>query len=507
MLILPFFAVTGILLALLSYTVFSIEKDVIIRNWDKRRCDIPVLFGASYFKPSNDPRSSSQFANDNFTFCMKRRVSEIMELIMAPFIVLLGGQMNVTGSIGNGLQILRNIVSRIYKAFYSFLEPFYRRFVFTAYQVMAITQRLKMAYQRINTIVLAFIFSGLTIIRGMLNLKDFIIKVVLIILGIMVAMIIILFFVLAPFIGTVIIPVIAVISAAVGGAAVGGMADAFCFAPETLIELENGSHEQLSKLRLGMRVKDGGEIKAILRMTANDVKLWNIDGNIVSSHHIVKDDIQNTWVFAKNHCRAKKIDSHNYNELICLTTQNRIFKTSTGLIARDWEELSDTDKVGNMYYEQIIKSLLNFKGSYSYQEKHEKKDSTYLQDYKPTLSNDFYKVQFKKGQDGLIPLHNKVNLFSIGDMIYDSKDTVTQIIGFAETNYEYCWKQNGVYSMFSKYYFPDPIVCMIPITESGKIAIFDNSGRFCTLIMDFTEVGSGDLPKTYDFILSQLSLE
>lgn len=497
MLIWPFIAITGILLSLLSYVVFSIEKDVIMRNWDKRRCDVPVMFSASYLKPQSDPRSTSEFASENFSFCMKRKVTNVMEMIMAPFMILLGSQMNVTGSIGNGLQIIRNIVSQVYKAFLSFLQPFYQRFVLTAYQVMAITQRLNMAYRRINTIALAFIYSGLTIVRGMLNVKDFIIKIVLIILGIMVALIVILFFVLAPFIGTIIIPVLGVISAAVGGAAVGGMADAFCFAPDTPIQLENGNIIPISSVRPGNILKEGGCVQAVIETVGNGVELFDINGDIVSSYHIVWDNIRNTWCFAKDHTNSRK-SNNSYEKLFCLTTEKRKFITKNGLIARDWEELLDTDELGNMYYEALIKSIINCDtAQYN-------SDAKNHGEAVPT-SQYFYKVlnQRKTEKDAATVL---VQTIKTGDIIYDSENTFTKVIGVAkvEKPKEYDWVLDG--DSFIK----KPLkytMLTIPLTESGRISLFSKTGMYEQTIMDFTEVGSDKLSKTYDFILSRLLLE
>lgn len=493
MLIWPFLAVTGILLSILSYTVFSIEKDVIMRNWENRRCDIPVLFGASYFKPQSDPRSASEFASENFSFCAKKRVTQVMEMIMAPFMVLISGQMRATGSIGNGLQIIRGIFAQISKAFMSFLEPFYRRFVNTAYQVMAITQRLNMAYQRINTIVLAFVYSGLTIIRGMINVKDFIIKVVLIILGIMVALIIILFFVLAPFIGTIIIPVIGVISAAVGGAAVGGMADAFCLAPETAIQMEDGTAKAISGLRVGDSLKEGGKVQGIIKTTGEGVKLWNLHGNLVSSFHIVRDSARSTWCFAKDHSDAFATTEVR-ETLYCLNTEHRVFKTASGLLVRDWEELLDTDDVGNMYYEAMVNSFLN-RGQSAKATATAKEMDDLIKNFEKEYS---YKVHESRSE-------SEPEL-KIGDKIYDSKTTLTTIVGLADTVIEHVWvrSDNGV---VRKINLKTPVRRIFPLTESGCIALFSKKTASVYVISDFTEIGTANISKTYDYILSRLILE
>jgi hypothetical protein len=502
MLIWPFLALTGILMSLLAYAVFSIEKNTIIRNWDKRRCDLPVMFGASYFKPSADSRTDTEFAQDNFSFCMKRRVTEIMETLMVPFMLIFKGQMGVTGSIGSGLNIVQNIFSQIYQAFLSFLRPFYERYVAVAYQVMAITQHLKMAYQKINTIVLAFIYTGLTILRGMINVKDFIIKVVLIILGILVALVIILFFALAPFIGIIILPTITAIAAAGGGGAVGGMADAFCLAPETRIRMADGTMKKVCDVVVGDSVAEGGVVQAVIETTGQGVDLWSIgsggggggaDGqNLISSYHIVWDDVRNTWCFAKDHSRSLA-SPEKRDRLWCLVTEKRVFELPGGILVRDWEELCDSDSEGNDAYEHLVARLLNGLG-----------DGTLVPDA-IKLGKYFYKVNGR-----LVNILGQEQIAQIGDTIQTSltesgTSPYSKIVGFSTFLCESLWCKD-IYG--DKFYNTKILLnkeIRLPMTENGQILLFSKSGEPQKIIMDFTEVGSHQLNKTYDFILSRLN--
>ena len=498
MLIWPFLAVTFVLFSILSYLVFLVEKQSIIKNWDNRRCDLPVMFGASYFKPANDPRSDTEFAGDNMSFCMKKRVSQIMEVIMAPFMVIFKGQMGVAGGLGDGLNILRNVLNNMKKAFLSFLMPFYQRYVNTAYQVTTITQRMRMAFQRVYAIVLAFVFSGLTIVRGMINVKDFIIKVVLIILAILVALVIILFFILAPFVGGLILPTIAAISAVAGAGAVGGMADAFCFTLETRIKMADGTLKEIGQLEIGDKTNGGGKVITVIKTTGENVPLYSIQNDLVSSYHIVWDSSKNIWCFAKDHGHAKK--THEIRkELMCISTENRIFETETGLIARDWEEINDTDAESNRLYEELINSLLNSDNPCS--------------DFAPTpeqvpaettaqldISKLYYKVN-----DHLVScsLHTNLDTIHIGDKISDNYLKTSEIKGVAKTTPEFLWVVvNGKYV---KCPIRDPIKINFPLTESGNILLFSKCGLPVIQIKDFTEVGSLELSKTYPFILSRLN--
>jgi hypothetical protein len=67
----PFLLMVIGLLVGLGYTISTMERNVIINHWTDRRCEIPVMFGGSFFKPDLDTRTPTEFAIDNFEFCIK----------------------------------------------------------------------------------------------------------------------------------------------------------------------------------------------------------------------------------------------------------------------------------------------------------------------------------------------------------------------------------------------------------------------------------------------------
>ena len=68
----PFMLITFGLLFALGLTIANLEKTVVMNNWTDRRCDLPVMAAAAFFKPDGDPRTGSGFATDNFEFCMPK---------------------------------------------------------------------------------------------------------------------------------------------------------------------------------------------------------------------------------------------------------------------------------------------------------------------------------------------------------------------------------------------------------------------------------------------------
>lgn len=508
MLIWPFLSLTFLLLFGLGYLVFNLEKSVIIKNWDKRRCELGVMAASSYFKPSSDPRSDIQFSMDNFSFCTGHLVEQSVAIIFSPFQKLFGSAAGSVGIISQGMEILRTILSKIKEQFEQFMDPFYRKYIATSYAVFGIFQHFRAAFERTNAIVLGMLFASLSIIRGMLNMKDFVVKIVLIILGIMVAAIIILFFVLFPFIPIIILPTIAAIEVAVGSGAVSGMRDAFCLAPGTKVKILDNVWKNIEDIQPG----DGeGFVEAVIETDGNGVNLWNINGVLVSSYHIVWDSRVNRWVFAKDHHSAVG-SGRKFNKLYCLTTKTRKFIVSglelddeTELIVRDWEELEDSDIVGNVWYDIILRKILS--------------PVLPVSPLRPLSSrslplssqpNLFYKISGKLVKIGEIGSTE----YKIGELINEND----RICGKFKmtTPPKHLWIHNGndngngdrisKYTNINIFENTNNLPVDIPITESGKIYLYDSEGKLQNIIQDMTEVGVANIYKTYEFILSRLNI-
>jgi hypothetical protein len=482
----------------LGYLVFNLEKSVIIRNWDKRRCELGVMAASSYFKPSTDPRSDTQFAMDNFSFCTGRLVEQSVGIIFSPFQKLFDATTGSVGIVSQGMEIIRTILSKIKEQFEQFMDPLYRKYVATSYAVFGIFQHFRAAFERTNAIVLGMLFASLSIIRGMLNMKDFVVKIVLIILGIMVAAIIILFFVLFPFIPIIILPTIAAIEVAVGSGAVSGMRDAFCLAPGTKVRLLDG-WKNIEDIRPG----DGeGFVEAVIETDGNGVNLWNINGVLVSSYHIVWDSRVNKWVFAKDHYSAIS-SSEKFNKLYCLTTKTRKIIVSglesgqeNELTIRDWEELEDSDIIGNMWYDVILRKILL------------SSDPMASQITASRLSSNlFYKISGRL-----------VDIAEIGSIEYQIGDTINEndrICGKFKmtTPPTHLWIHNSKgdgritkHTNVNIFGNTNNLPVEIPITESGTIYLYDAEGKLQYIIQDMTEVGVANIHKTYEFILTRLNI-
>ena len=174
----------GLILAL-GLTISGLERTSVMNNWPNRRCELPVVAAAMFFKPDSDPRSKGDFAKDNFDFCMKTYVEKFITLLMTPINALFGKQFNIATSAIDMVNTIRDIAQKLYNTLLGFLDQYMRRFNASVFEMSRIVQYLRMAMRRANAMVISMLYSGITIFRGMLNSIQFVINVVLIICGIL----------------------------------------------------------------------------------------------------------------------------------------------------------------------------------------------------------------------------------------------------------------------------------------------------------------------------------
>ena len=111
----PFMLIAFGLTLALGLTIASLERTGVMNNWDKRRCELPVVMAAMFFKPESDPRTKNTFAKDNFDFCMKSYIDKFLNLLMTPINALFGKQTNLAGSALDMINTIRNIAASMYK--------------------------------------------------------------------------------------------------------------------------------------------------------------------------------------------------------------------------------------------------------------------------------------------------------------------------------------------------------------------------------------------------------
>jgi len=531
----PFILITFGLLFALGLTIAGLERTGVMNNWDSRRCDLPVMMAAMFFKPESDARGSTRFAQDNFSFCMKSYIDKFMNLLMTPISALFGKQVNLAGSALDMVNTVRKLAATMYESFSKYLMKFYGEFNRSVYEISRIIQYFRMAMRRANAMAMSMLYTGITMFRGMINTIQFIIKVILIICGIMLAIIIILIFVLFPFIPMILAVLGAIVAAVlslttiIGGSLASEASSkmgGFCFSETCEIIVKEHNKEQtksVKDIKIGDELSNNcGKVTAIILMNGKDVELYTINGVIVSGSHLVLG-LDNQWKSVSSDERAKKVVNTS-NILYCFNTTTHsipvfspeLQEISNPIMFRDWEEFDDNDQLGEYTWTYTILKMLNNNSNYS-----KWKDGLKINMNIPVMGKN---VKVKTNM-GFVELSAILSLWSskmwLRCLTRDGEEQ--DILGVVSAEIDGIDDNNGLWNT-ELYEWIDGVwikgvstvkeskeikgsACgMTLITESGEFIIWDEMEQKEKIVRDFTEIGYKEIHKTYSLVSSRLRL-
>jgi hypothetical protein len=476
-----FFVLVFILLFILGLLFASVDRQDVIANWDQKRCDLPVIMAANFYLPPGDTRSGSEFATENFQFCMNQIIREVFTMALAPFLSLFGTQMDAAGVIRQIMTSLRGMLGTFQKKFSDLLDGVFRRFMHVGFQVRQVYRRFLDLMGKANAIALSTVFTGMSMVVGIDNAVKFVEKVVIIILGIIIGLIILLFVVLIPFIPAIILPTIAIL-----GASAGGMAGAFCFSADTLIKKKDGTKVRIHSLKMGDILEDGSEVEGILFFNGDNIDLYQLGTVRVSADHLVYYEGLGTWISVREHPNSTRVPPEPL--LICLNTTTRNIPID-GYRFRDWEEIPPNRPDLNTEWNRMIAAKL---------------DTTNLYDgHQYPILAPYWSVKHKI--NGLIFLSD----VRLGDEIIDIDGNYTNVLGIfyseEEVSSEKFWTSDSIWWKIDGHWQQKPASTnrvskkgIHLITESGTFAIFNENSIF--EIRDFTEIGYKRISETYHWM-------
>jgi hypothetical protein len=496
-------ALTG----LFTYMLVRTDIDSIKGDWVNRRCELPVMVMAGLCKPDDNPKSRMAFAQENFTFCVKKNIDTVLKTALAPFYSIAGQHVNSLGTMNGPLNSIRSMISNAVESFKKLMDRQYRQFTAINAKLVQTWQHLLFSVGRIQAIFYSVVYAGLSIQTLIQNTLGFTLRAIMIFIGIMVSIIILLFFVLFPVI-PVILTMITILAAAasvafigvseLGGA--GGMAGAFCIDPTARVAMKDGTCKELRNIKLGDVLMSSktttNEVIGILEADARNVNLVEIGGILMSEDHRVKHN--GLWILAKQHPNAvastKKLD-----RVICLnTTTHEVSLVSNDVLLSvgDWEEVSSEE--GQKLWIDMVNTILNGQESK-------------IKEYPNAVPLVSLKCKVNKKGFGLVPISS----IKIGDFIESCNNTFTKVVGTYNGKLKIKkipeseeWTSDGVWIKTEKEWSTatgiphvsdgSDLEGMFLITENEQFNLYSNDT--CMLVRDFTEVGASRINETYDIL-------
>lgn len=114
-----------------------------------------------------------------------------------------------------------------------------------------------------------------------------------------------------------------------------------CFAGNTKIKTKHDGNVNISDMYLGQELDNNSYVTALMKSSSRGCELYNIDGIIVTSTHLVYEPTRG-WVQSCNHSKSIKINDFKDEYVYCIGTNNKWIHIGE-YIFMDWDEINDVE--------------------------------------------------------------------------------------------------------------------------------------------------------------------
>jgi len=338
-------------------------------NWLKYRCSPKVIpFAGLINKPDN--QTATEFTQDNFTQCVQEMLKPITKRAVSPFDYMTSSFLKVFQVILVAVKQIRELTNSIREKFAEIAKNIMGRLINFLIPLQQIIIAFKDTMAKVVGIMQASINTCVGSIFAMKSVLGVIvtsaIQVLLIMVAVLIALIIIMvivffflpgyFFYVAALVGTytsfyttivgLLLFIIAFLQINLGiqqEGVIPGLPDVprLCFDKDTPVVLLNNTIKPFCDICVGDVLCDGGVVTATLILDARGVKMYDLNGVIVSARHAVRHN--DRWVFVCDHPQAKLLDRYNEPYIYCMNTTTKQFTIKNSLFV-DWDEIYDDVK-------------------------------------------------------------------------------------------------------------------------------------------------------------------
>jgi hypothetical protein len=345
--------------------------------WEAHRCDPGVIPIAAAFKPANDPRTPTEFARDNWSFCQKEYVQRGIRAAAEAPQELLRGQEGIVGVAEGLVDDLADTFVNLWKFCYSAYAGFMDQMKGGAKLFHNFMIQLHSIVGRLQGAALSIVYGLIATIVASINSVQLVLIVAIVIIGIMIAISILLFFVFPAIFSltatmTALVATTAVaVATAVAAAEVAELfSPEVCFAAGTPVLLANeGETMPIERLTVGTHLRDGGRITALHRFRSA-APLFLLNGVRATGSHLVQHpDEPRRLIPVSEHPAARRIPRPYYawlfgeeRDLWCLTTTTRRIPIQGDhgvVVFADWEEIPEGDDAALAHWYRRVWLTLN----------------------------------------------------------------------------------------------------------------------------------------------------
>jgi hypothetical protein len=350
-----FIILTIIVFIIVSYCYVIAHIQPIKDDWVNQRCKPYVIpFAGLINKPKGE--TITDFTQENFDFCSQTILKNISGFALEPITFVTSFLSSTADFIKEAINDVRTMFDKIRTFFQTITQEIMQRILNMVITLQKIVISIRDMMSKIQGVMTTSLYTLLGSYYSLQALFGAIAEFIIIILISMAAMIIVLF------IGIFTIPEAIALSGIFTAIAIPmaiilvfmfeflhvkpdlQIPELKCFDKNTMIEMEDKSKINISKIKIGDKLIGGNIVTGKIKVESKGSKMYHLNNIIVSDTHIV--NYNNKWIRICDHPEAIYI--HDYNEpiLYCLNTSfKNIFINDT--LFTDWDEIYNKSKIFN----------------------------------------------------------------------------------------------------------------------------------------------------------------
>jgi hypothetical protein len=333
------------------YCYFMQKRNEIYSDWNNNRCK-PQYIPIAGFIAAPEGQSVSSYTNENFQYCLNAEATSLAGYTLQPVMYMVSALSSIIEAIENSINSMRNMFASLRGNIAEFVKLIMGKILNMTTPLIRMFIALLDSLQKTQGVLATGVFTLLSVYYSLQSLIGSIFEIFAKMFLLMVIVIAICWTVpftipMAIGLSATFVIIAAILSVlmvfyvlmfGIKAINIPKLRKPKCFDKNTQIHLEGNIIKPIYQVKAGDILKDGTKITAIMRLSANNVRMFNLNKIIVSESHIVKYD--DKWIPVKEHPDAIEIRDYNDPYLYCFNTNSKEI-TLNGILFTDWDEIYD----------------------------------------------------------------------------------------------------------------------------------------------------------------------
>ena len=342
-----FIFITLFVFVVFSYCKIMQTKEDIANDWVNQRCKPQnILFAGFITHPEGT--TALQYTSDNFQYCVQDILKNISGYALQPFQFIIKTLTQIFTQLSNSIQQTRETINKLRNGIKDFSQDILNRILNVMIPIQKMFIALMDTFQKIQGVMTNTLYTMLgsyyTLQALMGAILELIVKMLVVLVVIIVGLWVLPFTypaaasMTAVFISIAVpLSIIIYFMTEVLHIKSSAIPKLRCFDENTVIPILNGHKVYIKDINVGDKLEDGSYITAKIKVTSENLRIYNLNGIIVSESHLV--NYNDKWIRVYEHPNAFRI---NYNKqfLYCLNTSNKIISLNNTLFS-DWDEINN----------------------------------------------------------------------------------------------------------------------------------------------------------------------